>query len=164
MYSGGGRTRYNLDGYLSYSSEYDDKSRSYTQFYRNGILEAVEGKLLTSRGETPTIPSLSYDETLINALKDYLSIFKSLSVEPPIFVFLGLLGVKGYSMAVRHSSFFTERHEIDRDILLIPEVIIESYDNNPDEILKPCLDSIWNACGYPRDLYYNDKGKWAPPR
>jgi hypothetical protein len=57
-----------------------------------------------------------------------------------------------------------EVHTIDRDILHLPEVIIESYDISADEVLRPCFDSIWNACGFAKDLYYNDTGKWVSPK
>ena len=101
---------------------------------------------------------------MIKSFTDYLSLLKTLNVEPPIFIFLDLFGVKGYSMAVRERFWFAESHTIDRDILLLPEIIIESYDVSADKILRPCFDAIWNACGFPRSLNYNDEGEWVPPR
>jgi hypothetical protein len=161
--SGGVNNRYNLDGFITYSEGQDGKSRSYVQFFRSGIIEAVEGFLLRLRGERPTIPSIAYEQALIESLSDYLSLLKSLNVELPIFIFLDLLGVKGYSMGIDTWKFWIDEvHTIDRDILLLPEVVIESYDVCADKALRPCFDSIWNACGFPRDLYYNDDGEWAP--
>ena len=32
----------------------------------------------------------------------------------------------------------------------------------PDAVLKPCFDSIWNACGYPRSMNYDEEGKHRP--
>ncbi len=57
--------------------------------------------------------------------------------------------------------YFKDRgeHEIDRDILLLPEVIIENYDTTPEDVLKPCFDAMWNACGFPRSPNYDDAGK-----
>ncbi|OGO24460.1 MAG: hypothetical protein A2144_01700 [Chloroflexi bacterium RBG_16_50_9] len=163
--SGVGNNRYNLDGFVTHSGVEDGKSRSYVQFFRNGILESVEGYLLRSRGERPTIPSIAYEEALIKSLTDYISLFKSLNIEPPIFIFLDLLGVKGYSMGIDTWRYnIDEIHTIDRDILLLPEIIIESYEVSAQNLLRPCFDSIWNACGFPKDLYYNDNGEWASPR
>ena len=152
--------RYNLDGFLTHSEDQDGKTYSYAQLYRNGIIEAVEGWLLRSDGK-----KLIYgdnEKELIKSFKSYLNILNALTVEPPMFVFLTLLGVKGYSMAVRESYGRTESYTIDRDILQLPEVIIESYGVKAEDVLRPCFDSIWNACGFPRDLYYNDAGEWAP--
>ncbi len=163
--SGGCNNRYNLDGFLTYSEDQEGKSRSYVQLFRNGIIEAVEGALLRPRTERLTIPSIAYEEKLISSLADYISILKTLNVEPPIFIFLALLSVKGYSMSVDTWKFWIDEvHTIDRDILLLPEVVIESYDVSADKVLRPCFDSVWNACGFPRALYYNDEGEWVPPR
>jgi len=162
IYSGGGNSRYNLDGFLIHSDDQERKSYSYVQLFRNGIIEAVEGLLLEPHEGQLIIPSVGYERELIKSFTKYLSVFKILSVEPPIFVFLTLLGVKGYSMAVSDRFPFAKSHTIDRDILPSPEIIIESYDVNAAKELKPCFDSIWNACGFPRDLYYNDADEWAP--
>ncbi|MFH1622565.1 MAG: ATP-binding protein, partial [Candidatus Omnitrophota bacterium] len=77
--------------------------------------------------------------------------------EPPILLFLTLAGVKNCRMAFRHNDFSIP---IDRDILLLPEVIIEDYNAIPEQILKPCFDSVWNACGYPASLNYDEQDKW----
>jgi len=160
---GGWNDRYNLDGFLAYSGGREDKSHSYVQLFRNGIIEAVEGLLLQPYKEQLIIPSIAYEQELIRSLTEYLSALKTLNVEPPIFVFLTLLGVKGYSMAVDTWRYDIEEiHTIDRDILQLPEVTIESYDVSAEKVLKPCFDSIWNACGFKRSFNYNDEGEWAP--
>jgi len=154
--------RYNLDGFLTYSGGQEEKSYSYAQLFRNGIIEAVEGWLLRARSERLSIPSITFEKELIKSLADYISILKILDVEPPIFIFLTLLGVKGYSMGINTWKYdIDEVHTIDRDILQLPEVIVESYDVKAETKLKTCFDSIWNACGFPRDLYYNNAGEWV---
>lgn len=129
IYCSGWNDRYNLDGFLSYSWNEKKRSHSYIQLFRNGIIEAVEGLLLEPHEETLFIPSIAYERELIVSLTDYLSLLKTLDVELPIVVFLTLLGVKGYSMALSKRYFgFYDSYKIDRDTLLLPEVIIESYD------------------------------------
>ncbi|MFC1592992.1 hypothetical protein ACFL4C_03155 [Candidatus Omnitrophota bacterium] len=162
IYCAGYSHRYNLDGLLSYSEDQGGKTYSYVQLFRNGIIEAMEGLLLEPHEGTLTIPSIAYEEELIKSLSDYLSRLKTLSVKPPIFIFLTLLGVKSYSMGVsRQRISFGRSYTIDRDILQLPEVIIESYDVKAKDVLKPCFDSVWNACGFPRDPYYNESGEWT---
>jgi len=163
IYCSGWNDRYNLVGLLAYSALREGKSHSYVQLYRNGIIEAVEGLLLRPHEDNLYIPSIAYEQELIASISEYLSILNSLSVEPPVLVFLSLLRVRGYIMAVR-SFFSVETYAIDRDNLLLPEVIVENYNATADTILKPCFDAIWNACGYPRSLNYNDEGEWAPRR
>jgi hypothetical protein len=54
-------------------------------------------------------------------------------------------------------------HPIDRDILLVPEEIIQEYENdigNIGKIMKPIFDTIWNSTGLPGSFNYNNKGEW----
>ena len=162
IFCGGWNNRYNLDGFLTYSGGREDKSHSYVQLFRNGIIEAVEGLLLEPHEGILLIPSVAYERELIISLDNYFDILRTLNVEPPIFIFLDLFGVKGYSMAVSKRFPFAESNTIDRDILLLPEVVVESHDVSVKDVLRPCFDSIWNACGFPRSLNYNEEGEWAP--
>ncbi len=163
IYSGGWNHRHNLDGFLTHSDDQEGKSYSYVQLFRNGIIEAVDGSMLEPEaGRALTIPSRLYEKELVNSLAQYLAILKAINVEPPIFVFLTLLGVKGYSMAVGERFPFARSHTIDRDVLLLPETIIESYEVNAEKVLKPSFDAIWNACGFPRSFNYTEEGEWAP--
>ena len=165
IYCSGWNNRYNLEGFLTFSGGREEESHSYVQLFRNGIIEAVEGLFLEPhhKGERLLIPSIAYEKELISSLTDYLSILKTLNVEPPIFIFLTLLGVKGYSMAVDRWKYrISESHTIDRDILLLPEIMIEGYEDTAEKVLRPAFDSIWNACGFPRSFNYNDNGEWAP--
>lgn len=151
--------RYNLDGFLRYHKDHEGLSNSYVQLFKNGIIEAVNGGILKDTDGNFSIPCLLYERELIKSLKQYISVLQDLIVEPPIFIFLTLIGVKGYSMSFNRDGR-DEVHEIDRDILLLPEVIIESYDFVAENVLRPCFDSIWNACGLPRSLNYDENGNW----
>ena len=88
-----------------------------------------------------------------------------LEITLPIFVFLTLLGVKGYSMETSKGlTFLDEKHThiIDKNILMVPEIIIENFDIKAELSLKPCFDSIWNASGYEQSLNYNQDNEWKP--
>lgn len=158
---GGLNRRYNLDGFLTHSVYTEDQAYSYVQLFRNGIIEAVEASLLTPHREKRLlIPSDAYEQKLINSLSDYLCVLKTLTVEPSIFVFLTLIGVKGYRMGSSRIDDLDELHAIDRDIILLPEITVENYEAAAEDILKPCFDSIWNACGFSNSWNYKD-GKWV---
>jgi len=163
IYCSGLSHRYNLDGFLTYSTGKEEKSHSYVQLFKNGIIEAVEGLLLEPYEGKLLIPSIAYERELIKSLPEYLSVLKTLNVDLPVFIFLTLLGVKGYSMTVedRMRFWIYGVYTIDREVLLLPEIVIESYEVIAKDILRPCFDSIWNACGFPRSLNYNDVGEWV---
>ncbi len=153
IYYDGCSKRFNLEGFLTYSADGMGKSYSYVQLYRNGIIEAVEGRLLKPEEKGLFIPSILYEEKLLEAFNSYLKVLAELRVDPPIFVFLSLLGVKGYKMAITRNTM--SQHPIDRDLLLLPEAVVENYDIKTEEILRPLFDLIWNACGFQRSLNFD---------
>ena len=42
----------------------------------------------------------------------------------------------------------------------MPDVMIESYNDKIEHILKPIFDTVWNACGFKRSKNYDKDGKW----
>ena len=90
----------------------------------------------------------------------YLKLLRKLGVEPPLFVVLSLVGVTGLviitSDEMQWRSF---SRPIDRDVLLLPETLMEESGSNIVELFRPALDTIWQASGWPRSLGYDETGK-----
>lgn len=161
-----GTMRYNLEGLLSYGTDSQSElAFTYTQLYRNGILEVVDSSTLQPSGQKNYIASTLFEGLLINRLPDYLAGLQYLSVEQPIVIFLTLVGVKGYTMATDILTSVRQRsYDLDKDILLLPETIVNAYGAKVDQVLKPAFDAIWNACGFPSSQNYNEKGEWKPKK
>ena len=155
--------RYNLDGLFTYSNADDGKHSAYTQLYRNGIIEAVDAQMLAPRERNGIILKyiayVVFEEKLIQATTRYLNLMSELAIEPPIFIFLSLLNVKDYTIPGDIYNRFSTG-PIDRDLLLLPAEIIESYGVETANILKPLFDLVWNACGEPRSLNFDENGNW----
>ena len=143
--------RYNLDGYLSFKN-----SLSYLQVFRNGIIEAVDADLLEPNDNRLKIPHILFERELLDALPRFLSIQRQLGVEPPFFIMLSLLGVSDYTISA-NTPIFT--YPIDRDDLILPEIIVENFECNPSEIMKPIFDAVWNAVGLPQSMNYDNNGE-----
>jgi hypothetical protein len=152
--------RYNLDGVLTYSAEIRGQYYAYTQLFKNGIIEATNASMLEPSKDGLSIPGPLFESQLMHSLSAYSALMNELSVEPPAYIFLSVLGVKGYRMETSARRMF-QVPLIDRDHLLIPEAIVHSYDIEAKDILRPCFDSVWNACGYSRSLCYDENGDWA---
>jgi len=163
MYASSWSGRHNFDGFLTFSRFPDHPSaHSYLQVFRNGATEAVEAYLLRDRDGKRIIPSVAFEEKLLEKLPTYLSVQRELGVEPPLFIMVSLLGVSGYTMGVDRARFmFDEAYPIDRDALLVPEIMIETFDCDVTEVMRPAFDAIWNATGWPRSMNYDEKGKWT---
>lgn len=149
---------------------------TYLQVFRSGAVEAVESRLISydnennpSSSEEPQnrISSIHCERTLIVALHGFLKVAKSLGMEPPVFVMLSFVGVKGY----RILSEWTDHegsYQFDRDVLFLPEAMMESFDERADKLLQPAFDAVWQAAGYERCRHYkdrqwfDDKGRPAP--
>jgi hypothetical protein len=51
---------------------------------------------------------------------------------------------------------------IDRDVLLLPEIVVEDLATPIGPLLKPALDLVWNACGQASSPYFDAAGNWLP--
>ncbi len=156
--------RINLEGVLSYSRVQPDMAAdSYVQLYRNGIFESVESSILNAYGHGKVIPSSTYEKELLASLREYLTLSKELGVNMPIVIFLTLIGIKGWQMSRDRNVFHAPRQPIliDREILQLPETLVESYDTEPEDILRPIFDRVWNACGYERSDNFDEDGHWT---
>jgi len=153
--------RINFDGALAFSSLGEGLAMSYTQVFRNGAIEAVEAFSMRREylEKEHLIPSLAIEQTLIEALERYLHVMKLMSLSPPYIVGLSLLDVRGLRMGV-NQRHFEEEHDIDRDDLVVPETLIEDDSLPAATILKPALDAIWQATGWPGSLNYDQDGVW----
>jgi Schlafen, AlbA_2 len=161
----GWNTRINFDGAVTYAPGPNDESpSSYTQIFRNGAVEGVDAFMLRTRSnDRELIPSTALEEALIEALGRYLTLLRDLDVAPPLVLATSYLGVRGFEMAV-NQRYFESGMPIDRDDLLIPETLIESLDSNADVLMRPQLDALWNAVGFPSSTNYDDEGRWQSPR
>lgn len=158
IYGGIDGARYNADGFLVYDATSDGKIYAYTQVFRNGIIESTNTYILAKNSKI--IPSTILEENLIISVGDYINFLNISGVGAPILIMVSMLGVRGLKMGVDHHRFYVHNTTIDRDDIIIPEVLVEKLDLEPDVILKPILDVIWNAAGWPGSIYYKD-GKWV---
>jgi len=156
--------RNNFDGFLTYKN-YGDLNTYYVQFFRNGVIESVRSGIVEPDKEGPNIKGVYIENLLIQSTTKYLNLLKQLTIQPPIFLFLTLTGVRNARMFINRTqtspSLKSEemKKKIDRDILQIPELLIKNFDTPAKKLLKPAFDIIWNACGYDGSKYYNDKGE-----
>jgi hypothetical protein len=75
---------------------------------------------------------------------------------------LSLMGVTGYWMGVSNQYMSYQRVTIDRDLLILPDILVEDYSTDASAALRPALDALWQAAGFPRSLNYDRDGKWTP--
>lgn len=153
--------RYNFDGLLG--SEVPDQEgfgSNYVQLYRNGIIEATSGDFFNE--DNKTMSNGLYEQHVVNSVADYFEIYKELNIELPIFVFLSVVGVKGYRMESNGDSYFGRRENltIDRNVLANQEILLTRYPDNVGNVLKPAFDAFRNACGFKGSKNYDENDEW----
>ena len=155
--------RVNFDGVVIFRIDADSpRCDAYVQAFRNGIIEAIETAEFEEANGKKFILSLAFEKNLISATARFLNLQADFGIPPPVFVMISLLGVKGYTMRTNdpHQSV---RTLIDRDVLLLPEIIVEQFDQEPSSLLRPVFDAVWQAAGFLRSAYYDANGNWKEP-
>ena len=149
--------RYNFDGWMAVVPG----MQSYVQLFRSGVIEAGEGELFKWVQESQGIPTTALEDVILRALPRFLDVQKELGISLPITVLLTLVGAKGLVLHVPRRFSVFSHIRIDRDILPIPEVMIESYDILAHTLLRPVFDAMWQSGGFEKSFNYNDKGEWT---
>ena len=167
---GGNRDRFNFDGFLTYDKGGGNTcSPSYCQIFRRGQIEAVLTDFLKKQNDSVYIASTYFEKKVIIASNKYAGVLKQLGVPCPLIILLSLVGVSGALMMVRPGYNTRDDSPIDRDTLLLPDLLIEDYSilSDPNEMPKemgkafrPTFDAVWNACGYEHSLNYDTDGNW----
>lgn len=150
--------RHNFDGLISHNTSQGEVD-SYVQLFRGGgIIEAVLADLNdTGDVNRKFLPIRWLEDTLIEALPLYLEAQRKIGVEEPVFIILSLLGVKGYVLGVPNW-YRVNQSPIDRNTILIPEILIENREEKSEILLRPVFDVIWNAAGWARSMHYDRDG------
>jgi hypothetical protein len=162
--------RYNLDGYMTWrpSRTEGEGVDSYCQVFFDGTVEAVFSDLLRTsegasvRGGTGFIASIAYEKYTIEAVQSYLQGYAEFGLAGPIALSMAILGCRGSYMGVGPRQLLGENHPIDRDAIILPDVIVEDLKVNIPQLMKPLFDAVWNACGFPYSLNYDKDGNWKP--
>jgi hypothetical protein len=161
----GGDHRLNLDGHVSYAGRQNGGEwRSYTQFFRNGIVEAVLSDVVKEdEQDGKVLLAGNYERTLTQQyqfFKQLLTGLREVGVQPPIWCFLTITGAKGARIPMDHF-FGDENRAIDRDVLFLPECLVDDLGADATTLLRPLFDLIWNASGYNRSPNFDQSGKWV---
>ncbi len=156
-------SRINFDGLCMYDVAGKHPSAGFLQLYKTGIIETADSFLISAAekaGKGKLIGSLAFEGRLFRSVRRYLSVLKSLGVDPPLMLMLSLTDVQGYTIVTKdYAGFLDGGVPFDRDVLLPQEVLIDSYAADLTLVMKPLLDEVWNAAGFDGSVYYKD-GRW----
>jgi len=162
MHSTGRSERYNFNGLLYYcnGTVRDGKHISYIQLFRNGIIETAY--LINLRQGERIIAGIQYEKDLLRNTREYIRALSELTVSPPFAVLISLVNVDGFVLAIPNKWRYRDHDTpIDQSNLLLPEVILDDYDDNIEKKLQPIFNIMWQSSGYIRSLNFDTDGNWT---
>jgi hypothetical protein len=152
--------RLNLDGRLI-CQRTEVGAFAYIQVFRNGIIESVLSEVRSESNKSEFITSFFKEKDIIRSLKQNLDYLNKNSVYPPFLIFLSLFGVRNYTILELPSYHNRSPFQaIDRDVLSVPEILIEEFKCDLPALMKPAFDAIWNAGNHESSNAYDSEGKW----
>lgn len=145
----------NFDGLLIKNDA--NVPKSYTQIFRNGIIEAAKTNLYHHSRENFSIPGKRFHKYMIETIVNFLEQMKVFNIPPPIEILISLVSVKGVYIAFKNFDPY-ESTKIDRVNLKLPEIVINDYGKVLDyhKLLRPAFDRFCNAVGYAYSPYFTD--------
>jgi len=154
--------RYNFDGYVEIG-ELNNKPACYLLVFRNGILESANNRFIENHNGHYSFPAEELEKHILYAFKQYMDFYKCIKQPLPIIACISIMGTKDVHLRSWQNSvsnYLSPSQPIDRQELLLPEIIVENYDIKPTDVLRPIFDAIWNAADMPRSMSYNEDGSY----
>lgn len=135
--------RYNADGYCIFGVDHSTNLiQTYTQFFRNGIIEATEIRCISGYKDKEVYNWSSLQGQLARVISDYGTHLDMLNIPKPWHISATLLNAKGY---VTNTGWDTSA-PIERDIVNSLESICTEVHSLQDA-LKQVFNSLSNAFG-----------------
>lgn len=154
--------KFNVEGVVKYSSG-DGGKLAYVQAFRSGAVEAVEAELLSEnvRDLGWFVPMTKIEEILVDAIPHLLSFLDVMDAGYPVAVMMSLLNVRGFELwAGQQSMGRREKAVVDRDDLILPDIILESRPEHVARAVRPLFDVFWNAANFAYSPNFDEQGNW----
>ena len=140
---------YTLDGIFCFDEL--PSCNAYTQVFRNGIMETASRRLLTHPHGKKLIPCGAVPRDVLGYVRSAITFYQRISVPPPLVVMMSIIGVQGFEFATSTefgAGYYT--HRVDRDDLVLPEVLVQDVTMSPTDLCRPMFDALFNAAGFAR--------------
>ena len=160
------RSIINLDGALSVRNPRNDgATHSYSQFFRNGILESVYVLTKNEGAQRAVLPSTLYERQLSQFLHAARAEMTALGVTNELTVMLSLLRANEVRLGVDVTidSLDDPSGDFDRKTLVLPDVLTQP-DVAAELALRPVFDLVWQSAGFNGSRNFDAAGQWAPLR
>lgn len=155
--SHGWNSRLCLEGRYTFNSDSQELVTSSVLLFRNAAVEFayVYEPYLGDK----VVPAFYYEKEVVEALRNCFATLNAIGVAPPAFIILTLMDLDGATFIV-DGNLSRTRRKSDRDVMVIPEAYVETWEQDPAAVLRPVFDIVWNAFGLARSTSYDQSGRW----
>ncbi|XER13268.1 hypothetical protein SATMO3_35190 [Sporomusa aerivorans] len=148
--------RYNADGFCIYSVDSSTrKIETYTQIFHNGIIEAVEIRLVSGYQPNQVYAWNETQKAVIQAAYRYRDVLLELNVPKPWHIYATILNAKGYY--TQADGWSGTSAPLDRMIIQSLDGILDDGDSM-DSALRPVFNSLSNAFGFKSSVCFDQNG------
>jgi hypothetical protein len=154
--------RYNLDGFVLHTTRENPSHQTYVQCFRDGGLEAMSGRILDGDPQRGGFYGWSVEVNVLQAVTRWQQhVWPVLGMAGPVAFSLTLSGVKGWKvLPVNSDRFFGDHKEtLDRDVVMLPELVVQDLATPVPAMLQPLFDLMWNCGGWAKSPSYVAPGK-----
>ena len=151
----------NLDGYLNYSLGVPGDRLAYAQFFRNGAIKGV-GELKNDDNVNSRFITKDLTNVVVSRVRQYLNVLKAYDLGLPVYVFLSFCNATRvvYRYDDGSGAAWNDSRPLSREIVSLPEIYIDRFDVDVIDVMRPALNTLWNAVGFQGCDRYNDLVKW----
>jgi hypothetical protein len=126
---------------------------------------SVARKITNADDNIHIIPSVAFEQNIIEAAYEYLCLLIDFNVSGPWCIALSLFNLQNSLLFVGHGFSFEGKIFKGEDItpppIIAPEKLDISTPQDLAKILKPIFDFIWREHNYPQSLNYGTNGSWT---
>ena len=152
----------NVDGLLFYAP-WGEAPRTYVQFFRSGVVEAVAP---LSCGRDGRIFGDSLEREVLARTTSYLALLQSIDFTGPVMIILSLLSVRNVRVRRSGPAPFVvagdeEVHEIGRNEVVLPPAMLDAMDAPLAPAMKLPFDVLWQSSGHAGSPSYDASGNYG---
>jgi hypothetical protein len=152
--SRGNWERFTEEGYFlaTRQSQYENRISKYTLTFRLGTIEAVTTGPAILHSEPNYISTPNLRNCFEQVLEDYWRFIEDAGGAYPFHLFVSIVGAKGLPACTEDQVRWPDELKlIDREIVRVPVVVINSPSEDIEEHIDEILDRIANASGFAED-------------
>jgi len=150
----------NLLGFINFPGDDGKGAAGYGQLFRTGAFEGVSCSSVDMA--VPYLGSLDFGNMIVGAVRRHLSLQASYDIAFPTFAMLSFCNASDlrFRRPTEFGGGYYDSNPLGETIVSFPEVLIERPDVDVPTIVRPLLNVVWNAFGFPESEMYTPQGAW----